>query len=60
MKTQIISAQSHDNKETKSDKTPLVLFNKQEIAVLNRVKPSTEGVTRIKKLKHLFHGTLVG
>ena len=60
MKTQCVSTKSHDNKETKSDKTPLVLFNKEEIAVLNRVKPSTEGVDRIKKLKHLFHGTLIG
>ncbi len=36
-----------------------VLFTREELEILNKVKPTYRGIQNIKKLKHLFHGQLV-
>ena len=44
---------------SKHSSRQLVLFNKKELQILNKLKPSQKGVESIKKIKEIFNGELV-
>lgn len=59
MKTQMLKLLKKPVKQKSQYPRQLVLFNKRELQILNKLKLSQRAIKNIIKMKHIFHGEIV-
>ncbi|MDH4128787.1 MAG: hypothetical protein OEV44_08550 [Spirochaetota bacterium] len=58
MKSNSIQYKNNINYKIKQN-NQLILFNRKELQIINRLMPTRKTIENIKRLKHVFNGELI-